>query len=405
MFNLNEPPDELKGLTSEEMIQKIRAVYAYPDEAIGRIAQIVAEGRQVTGEEVAMADGRLCLRDYVPIRIAGKSYGRAWYHQDITERKRMEEELRRTRDELELRVRERTAELEKAMHDISQERGRLYEVLETLPVMICLLTADYRVAFVNRSFRERFGETRGRHCYEYCFGLQESCEFCEAYEPLKTGKPHHWELTAPDGTVIDAYDFPFTDIDGSSMVLQIGIDITDQRRLEEELRQAHKMEAIGTLAGGVAHDFNNILAAIIGFTEMAIDDVSDRPLVQKNLQNVMTSATRAKELVKQILAFSRKTTYDRAPLALSPIVQETIRLLRASIPATVDMTLSVTASSDTVIATPVEIQQIVMNFATNALLAMRDRRGALSRSPFPTLTSNPTSLPSMEHRGNLSKSW
>ncbi len=154
-------------------------------------------------------------------------------------------------------------------------------------------------------------------------------------------------------------------------------EMEERTRLEESLRQAHKMEAIGTLAGGIAHDFNNILAAIIGFTEMAIEDVPDRPLVERNLQKVMTSATRARDLVKQILAFSRKTSYERAPIAISPVVEETIKLLRASIPATIDMKFSVSTTSDTVVAARVEVQQIVMNLATNALFAIEDHKGAL----------------------------
>ena len=140
------------------------------------------------------------------------------------------------------------------------------------------------------------------------------------------------------------------------------------------------MEAIGTLAGGIAHDFNNILAAILGFTEMAAEDVADRPDVQKSLHNVLKSVTRARELVKQILAFSRKTSHARSPLSLSPIIKETVQLLRASIPATIEIKLTTKMSSDTILAAPVEIQQILMNLATNASLAMQETGGTLEVS-------------------------
>ena len=132
--------------------------------------------------------------------------------QDITERKQAEEALQK-------------------------ERNRLYAVLETLPAMICLLTPDYHVAFANRSFREMFGESHGRHCYDYCFKKKEPCEFCESYTVLKTGKPHHWEVTSPDNSsIIDVYDFPFTDDDGSSLILEMDIDITDRKLAEEALK-------------------------------------------------------------------------------------------------------------------------------------------------------------------------
>jgi hypothetical protein len=110
-----------------------------------------------------------------------------------------------------------------------------------MPIMVCLLTPDYHVAFANRAFRDKFGESHGRHCYEYCFGKKEPCDFCEAYRVLKTGKPHHWQIITPDGaSVIDVYDFPFTDVDGSPMILEIDIDITKHKQAEEEIKKRVK---------------------------------------------------------------------------------------------------------------------------------------------------------------------
>ena len=142
---------------------------------------------------------------------------------DVTERNRMAAELRETES------RRRAAEA------VAGERHRLLAVLETLPAMICLLTPDYRIIFANRGFREKFGGMHGQHCYEYCFGRPEPCEFCESYDVLKTGQPHHWEVTGPDGSQIDVHDFPFTDVDGSPLILEMDIDITERRKAEAEL--------------------------------------------------------------------------------------------------------------------------------------------------------------------------
>jgi PAS domain S-box-containing protein len=157
-------------------------------------------------------------------------------------------------------------------------------------------------------------------------------------------------------------------------------EIEERGKVEEQLRQAHKMEAIGTLAGGIAHDFNNILAAIMGFAEMVIEDLPEASQEGKHLHYILQSAHRGKDLVKQILAFSRKTEHIRGPMSLSPVVNETTKLLRASIPRTVEIIFKTTATSDEILASPVEIQQILMNLATNAALAMEDKGGTLEIS-------------------------
>ncbi len=146
---------------------------------------------------------------------------------ETTVRVRGEEALQRANDELTRRSREALA-----------ERQRFFDMVEILPVMVCLMTPDYHVTFANRAFREKFGESNGRHCYEYC------CGFCESFVPLKTGQPHHWTFTSPDGsTFIDAYDFPFTDVDGSPAILEVDIDITERRQAEEALRRLAQFPA------------------------------------------------------------------------------------------------------------------------------------------------------------------
>jgi PAS domain S-box-containing protein len=154
-------------------------------------------------------------------------------------------------------------------------------------------------------------------------------------------------------------------------------DISIQRRLEEQLRQAQKMQAVGTLAGGIAHDFNNILAAMIGNAELALDDIPAGMRARDNIEEIVRSGLRGRDLVQQILTFSRRGEHEQKVLRLTPLIKETIKFLRASLPASIEIQLDFTSSTDTVFADPVQIQQVLMNLCTNAAFAMREKGGLL----------------------------
>ena len=198
-------------------------------------------------------------------------------------------------------------ERRRAEETVKAERQRLYDVLETLPVYAILLTPDYHVSFANRFFRERFGEDHGRRCYEYLFNRTEPCEICETYTVQKTGKPHHWEWTGPDGRNYDIFDFPFTDSDGSPLIMEVGIDITKRkqaeaalRRLASELVMAEERER--KRIAGVLHDD---IAQILAAARMRLDMLQGIPSDQEQ-----QTLKEAKALLVQSLQETRALMND-----------------------------------------------------------------------------------------------
>ena len=143
------------------------------------------------------------------------------------------------------------------------------------------------------------------------------------------------------------------------------------------MQQSQKMESIGTLAGGIAHDFNNILSAILGYTQLTQMNITDEKTVLGYLHQVENACNRAKELVKQILAFSRKGEIEKKPVDIALIIKEALKLLRASLPTTIEIQTEVQSNLGTVLADPTQIHQVLMNLCTNASHAMRKEGGVL----------------------------
>jgi PAS domain S-box-containing protein len=157
----------------------------------------------------------------------------------------------------------------------------------------------------------------------------------------------------------------------------VATDLTEQRIIEQQLRQSHKMEALGTLAGGIAHDFNNILAAIIGFSELLEEDLPEGDPRRGHVSKVLHAGKRGRDLVKHMLTFSRQSEHEKKPLRLSSIIKESVKLLRASIPSTISIDVNVMSESALTMADPVQVQQVLVNLCTNASYAMRENGGAL----------------------------
>jgi PAS domain S-box-containing protein len=204
-----------------------------------------------------------------------------------------------------------------------------------------------------------------------------------------------YRIVRPDNSVrwIQDKAYPVRDASGAcTRIVGVASDITEQRQLEAQVRQAQKMDAIGTLAGGIAHDFNNILGAILGFTELARFRLGENSAVRTELEGVLEGARRASGLVGQILAFSRRQDPRRVPVQLSQVVAESLRLLRATIPAGIEFDVQLPPDLPPIHADPDQIHQVIMNLGTNAYQAIGRQNGRISVAAETTHTGPLSSL-------------
>jgi PAS domain S-box-containing protein len=189
---------------------------------------------------------------------------------------------------------------------------------------------------------------------------------------------------------IDARVSTMRDAAGITHYVFVSRDVSQEERLENQLRQAQKMEALGTLAGGIAHDFNNILGAIISCTEFALEDAPLGSPTREDLAHVLKASYRGKNLIRQILTFSRHNEQERQPIEIAPLVKECLKFLRASLPSSIEIRQHISTGSGMVLADPTQVHQVIMNLCTNAAHAMRERGGILEVNLSEVIVDPPT---------------
>ncbi|MCB1061183.1 MAG: response regulator [Calditrichaeota bacterium] len=307
----------------------------------------------------------------------------------VDEVRRQTSEIREQAEQLEranAALRLEIVEREKAEQIVADSEQRYRELVDNLQEGLGSVNSNEVFTFCNMAMARIFETTPsdliGRSLLDFLPDTSQRMVLKQTRERSQ-GRVGMYEIeirTANGNTRhILVHSRPMFDVDnnfvGASSLIQ---DVTEQRKLEQHLRHAQKMETIGTLAGGIAHDFNNILTPILGYAEMAIADWGVREGSKENIEQIVTAALRARDLVKQILLFSRQNESSKEPTEIQLVVREAVKLLRSTLPAEIEITDQIDRQSALVLADATQIHQLVMNLCTNAFHAMEEKGGELS---------------------------
>ncbi len=271
-------------------------------------------------------------------------------------------------------------------NDLKRQEAHLRGIVENIASGIavyerCEQDDDFIIKSINPAglaqAQSTLEEVAGKKVTDVFPGVVEMGLFGVFQRVWQTGKPEHLPVTTYADERIFQWAENYVYKLPAGEVVAVYEDITEKKKLEQELFQAQKMEAIGTLAGGIAHDFNNILAAILGYAEMARMNLPDSSGTAKDIDEVITAGNRAADLVKQILTFSRKEQKKQQPLQISLMVKEAVKMMRSSLPATIEMETSIDQRVGMVMADPTSIHQLVVNLCTNASHAIGNDMGKM----------------------------
>ena len=230
----------------------------------------------------------------------------------------------------------------------------------------------------------------GKLCFEIFQGIISPCTGCPVNAAIKSGKAFTSEVYHYQSgkTMLESAYPLFNDSGKITGVIHTSKDISFQKKMKQRMRQVQKMESIGTLAGGIAHDFNNILFPIIGYTEMTMELLEKESAANKNLKKILKASRRAKEMVNQILSFSRQSEPDRKPVKIQPVLKEAMALIRSSIPSTININSNIAMDCGEVNVDTTEIHQVIINLCTNAYHAMMATGGQLEVNLFERIIDN-----------------
>jgi PAS domain S-box-containing protein len=363
LFCPGDKPEGMVGLCATDMIEKIKQVNLHPDTYVDRIQEIVNEGKLVLGEEVSLRTGKLLLRDFVPLTLDGKSYGRLWVHTDITELKR--------------------AEAARAA-----DREKLDVALASMTDAVFISDANGQFTHINAAFASFHKFKSKEECARKLSDYMEILEISTADGKLvphdmwsvpralrgETGTNVEYFLRRKDTGASWVASFSFSPLrDNYGAVIGsvvVGRDITQQRQLEEQYRQAQKMETVGQLTGGIAHDFNNLLTVILGCSEFIGEEVQENPRLSKMANMILDAARRGAELTHHMLAFARRQALQPRPVNVDQLLAKMQNLMRRALRADIELEIAQCGAECEALVDAAQLESALLNLAVNARDAM-----------------------------------
>ncbi|MGZ7065698.1 MAG: hybrid sensor histidine kinase/response regulator, partial [Candidatus Aminicenantales bacterium] len=270
---------------------------------------------------------------------------------------------------------------------VEEERLRLAMAIDQVAEGVSIVDLEGRIMYANPAFAEHHGLPRegvaGRPLPDVLLiDARDRETLLSLRDAIRSGTAWNWHVTQrmPDGILreIDLSVSPRQDESGQLIgSIAVDRDVTQETKLEKRVRERQKMEALGTLAGGIAHDFNNVLLPILINTELMLNQETKDSPAARRLSQVLEAARRGKDMVRQIIAFSQQKEQERKPIAISPIINESMKFLRISLPKNIELHEKIEARSAMAVADPTQIHQVLVNLGSNAAHAMREKGGVL----------------------------
>ena len=269
--------------------------------------------------------------------------------------------------------------LRKRAEDALRESEEQYRtMMESMVDSAYICAKDFRVEYMNPAMVDQVGhDGSGELCYEAIHGFSKPCPGCIHEKVMKGEQVTNEYSDAKNNKTFHVSSSPIFHMDGTISKLTVFRDITEIKTMQTQLQQAQKMEAIGALASGIAHDFNNLLFPVMGYAEMLKEDLHPEDPKYDFVDQILKAASRSRDLVSQILSFSRQNDQQLIALKLQPIIKEALKFLRSSIPTTIDIRHRIDSDCGMVFADPTQIHQIIINLCTNSLHALEGKEGRI----------------------------